>query len=580
MKHWKILLPTALLLSSLWFACRDQDYDDDFQPSVDVAFAGRVIDEDGQPIEGAQVRAGNELAVTDANGVFRTQPVSLPARDAKLFINKIGYFDFSRAFIVQDDALQTVTVQLLRKELVGTFNGGSGGIVNVPGGVTLNFPTGSVNAVGQIYVFAKYLDPTSAGLAYQMPGDLRGISAGGDEQILSTFGMLGVEIEDQSGQALQIATGSEVELSIPIPSGQASAVPASIPLWYFDPDKARWIEEGSAQKVGSQYVGKVKHFTWWNCDFPYPAIVLSGTVYLGDLQHPLADAHVWVSPVGNGLGWGAGHGTTDANGHFSGGVPKDLPLELSIVLYNQCNGLPVYIQTIGSFSQDATLSPIILTNVNTQNVTVSGRLLDCANQPVANGYAKIEVDNTTYFGFSDVDGAFELNFVSCNSNLTTGSAIGYDLTHLLESATQNFNINSGTADLGDITVCNALSEYIQYTLDGQSYTMIFPSGSIGIDTIGSGTTSQVALSAFDSLQLNGIYLAFNNNNNNTGTFSMVAFFVNGLETFPAQAANVSTNLTDTGNVGELLIGTFSGNFTATNGTNHTISGSYRVVRDW
>ena len=118
MKHWKILLPATLLISVLWLACRDQEYNNNYQQQVDVAFAGRVIDEDGQPIEGAQVRADGELAVTDVNGVFRTKTVQMPARDAKLTVTRIGYFDFSRAFIVQDDALQTVTIQLLRKQLV------------------------------------------------------------------------------------------------------------------------------------------------------------------------------------------------------------------------------------------------------------------------------------------------------------------------------------------------------------------------------------------------------------------------------------------------------------------------------
>ena len=155
MKNWKILLPAALLVSVLWFACRDQDYDGDFEKQADVAFAGRVIDEDGQPLEGASVRAGNELAVTDANGVFRLKPVRLPARDAKLSVVKIGYFDFSRAYIVQNDALQTVTIQLLRKELVGTFSGNAGGTVNVPGGVSLNFPAGGGNAPGPVRVVAQ-----------------------------------------------------------------------------------------------------------------------------------------------------------------------------------------------------------------------------------------------------------------------------------------------------------------------------------------------------------------------------------------------------------------------------------------
>lgn len=578
MKNWKILLPALLALSAFWFACRDQNYDDDFQPSVDVAFAGRVIDEDGQPIEGAQVRAGNELAVTDANGVFRTQPVSLPARDAKLFINKIGYFDFSRAFIVQDDALQTVTVQLLRKELVGTFNGGSGGVVNVPGGVSLNFPAGSVNATGQVQVFARYLDPASPGLPLQMPGDLRAINTGGDEGTLATFGMLGVELTDQSGQTVQIASGSEVEITMPIPADKLSVAPATIALWYYDHDQARWIEEGSAQKIGNQYVGKVKHFSFWNCDAFSETVYMNGQVFVRDDQHPLANAVIRLTVLSNGF---QGYGYSNADGWFGGAVPKDYAMKLEVLLPDQCGGQVLFTQDIGPFSNDVILPPIIITNLPPQapELLVAGTLLDCNGQGVANGYSKVQIGNNIYAAFTDQDGSFEVNAINCDNN-TTGSVIGYDLTNLLESPLQNFNINSNTIDLGDMQVCSTLSEYIQYNLDGQNFTLIDPNGGIYPDSSGGGNNTQVALSKFDSLSTNGIYLTFGNNNNQTGTFSMQSFFVNGFETFPAQAANVTTILTDTGNVGDLIIGTFSGTFVDTNGGSHTITGSYRVIRDW
>lgn len=575
MKNWKILLPAALLFSMLWFACRDQDFDD-FQPTVDVAFAGRVIDESGDPIEGAQVRAGNELAITDANGVFRTQTVDLPARDAKLFVNKIGYFDFSRAYIVKDGALQTVTVQLLRKELAGTFNAGSGGVVQVPGGASLHFPAGSVSGTGQVRVFARYLDPASPDLPLQMPGDLRAVNAGGEAGTLATFGMIGVELVDQSGQTVQIASGSEVEISMPIPADKLSVAPASIALWYYNNDQARWIEEGSAQKVGNLYVGKVKHFSFWNCDAFSATVYMDGQVFLRDDQHPLANATVRLTVLSNGF---QGYGTTNANGWFGGAVPKDIAMKLEILLPDQCGGQVIYTQDIGPFSNDVTLPPIIITNLPPQapELLVSGTLVDCNGQSVANGYAKVQIGDNIYTAFSDQDGTFEVNAINCD-NSAAGSATGYDLTNLLESAVQNFDINTSTIDLGNIQACSALSEYIQYTLDGQNFTLIDPAGYIYSDSSGTGNT-QVALSAFDSLQLNGMYLTFGNNNNQTGTFSMLAFYVNGFETFPAQAANVTTILTATGNVGDLIIGTFSGNFVDTNGISHTISGSYRVLRD-
>lgn len=575
MKHWKILLPLALLLSASWFACRDQDFDDD-EIQADVAFAGRVIDEDGQPVEGALVRTGNELAITDANGVFRTKAVRLSARDAKLSISKTGYFDFSRAYVVQDDALQTVTIQLLRKELVGAFSGSAGGTVQVPGGVSLNFPAGSVNAAGQVHVFARYLDPTSPNLSLQMPGDLRAINVGGEEGTLATFGMLGVELSDQSGQPLQIADGSEVEITMPIAPNQLSTAPATIALWYYDHDLARWIEEGTAQKVGNQYVGKVKHFSFWNCDAFSATVYMEGQVFLRDLDHPLSNVVVRLTVLSNSF---QGFGYTNSEGWFGGAVPKDYAMKLEVLIPDQCGGQVMYTQDIGPFSSDATLPPIIISNLPPQvpAVTFSGILKDCNGQAVSAGYAKIEVGDNVYAAFADSDGTFETYVFNCD-NSTTASVIAYDLVNLFESTIQNFNVTPDAVDLGAITVCSALSEYIQYQLDGQNFTLLDPAGYVLPDSF-NVNVKRIQLIAADSLvQDQAIWMMFNSDNP-TGTFSMMAFYVNGLETHLNQAINITTILTNTGDVGELITGTFSGNFQATDGTNHSISGSYRVIRD-
>lgn len=569
MKNWKILLPVALLVSTLWFACRDIEFDGYPEKQADVAFAGRVIDEDGLPIEGASVRAGGELAVTDANGVFRTKSVSLPARDAKLSVTKIGYFDFSRAFIVQDDVLQTVTIQLLRKELVGTFSGSAGGTVSVPGGVSLNFPAGSVNAAGQVRVFAKYLDPTSPNLALQMPGDLRAINVGGEEGTLATFGMLGVEIEDQSGQALQIANGSEVEITMPIPANQLSVAPATIPLWYYDHDKARWIEEGSAQKIGNQYVGKVKHFSFWNCDAFSETVYMEGKVFLRDDQHPLEGVVIRLTVLSNGF---QGYGYTNAEGWFGGAVPKDYAMKLEVLYPNQCGGQIVYTQDIGPFSSDVVLPNIIITTLPSQVsiVSVSGNLVDCNGQPVTNGYAKIQVGNSIVATFADPNGAFDVEIIDCN-NSASGSVVGYDLTNLLESAVQSFNISAGAGAAGNVQVCNALAEYIQYTLDGQSNTYIDPSGFL--------EAGNTYIYASDSIQGGSSYFSLRFPSNvQTGVFVVEDLYI-----WPPGdtivVMNVTTNVTSYGNVGDPIIGTFGGTYQAINGSNHTLSGSYRVIRE-
>ncbi|MCB9305208.1 MAG: carboxypeptidase regulatory-like domain-containing protein [Lewinellaceae bacterium] len=561
MKNLKIIA-ALLLLGAGWFACRDKD-PLPFVPDADITFVGNVVDEAGDPVSGAQVFAGSESATTDNNGVFRLPAVSLPEDDAIISVRKAGYFEFSRAYIVEDGATMEVTVRLLQKTQVGQINAASGGTVQVPGGPTLVFPAGAVDYNGSVSVSARYLDPNDPELSTFMPGDLRAIGVDGSRSTLATFGMLAVELNGAGGQVLNITDDSEVEIRMPIPANQLSAAPADIPLWYFDLDKARWIEEGTAQKSGAEYVGKVKHFSYWNCDIPLPLVKVSGKVYLENDQNPLS-AHVVFS---YSLYSGKCHGWTDMNGCFNGEIPRDVQLELKIYL-DGCPD-PVYTATVGPFADDVVLPPIIITGSQVPFVTIDGHLEDCNGQAVSNGYVKVEIGSNRLLLYTDANGDFSRAVNNCGNN-TSGTATGYDLSNLLESTPLPFSISGSSVSLGNIQACNALTEYIIYNLDGQSFTQLNVSGSVF-----SGSTF---LSSSDSLVQQFIQFSFTNNNQ-TGSYPLDFIFVNGVEAGNQALGGVLTDVTETGNVGEPIKGTFGGSFNAPNGNNHTISGSYRVIRD-
>ena len=568
MKNFKVSLFGILLLSALsWSAC-NKDNITSGGKIVDVAFAGRVIDEAGLPIVGAQVHLGDKTVMTDDNGVFRTEKLQVPDNNAILSINKNGYFDFSRAWFVEDEALQTVTIQLLRRIQVGSFNNASGGTVNIPGGPTLKFPANAANANGSIRVFARYLNPTDDKLGLFMPGDLRAINAGGEEQTLATFGMVAVELESTLGKA-QIAEGKEVELSMPIVAAQASQAPSDIALWYFDTEKARWIEEGTAQKIGNNYVGTVKHFSFWNCDVGLPLVQLSGKVYLGSEQFPLAGAQVTLTTSSL---W-PGYAITDVNGCFSGSVIKDATFELAIQVFDQCGTQVLYTETVGPFSSNTTLPPIILSGSTTSFNTITGSLVDCDGDPVINGYIRL----ANAYVFADENGLFTYELVNCSSvsSITTQA---FDLDNLKESPLQTVAIpaNGAAIDLGDIVVCTGLDEYIQYTLDGQLFTVAEPSA-YAVDSFGTDLNINL-YGPFNGTTTN-ISLAFNANQ--AGMYPMTNFSVNNSTASLAQAGNVTTNLTTfAAAVGDYFIGTFGGSFQDNQGVNHTVSGNYRVKRDY
>ena len=121
-----------------------------------------------------------------------------------------------------------------------------------------------------------HLDPSDPTTKDKMPGSLLAQNNSGAQRILETFGMLNVELQDASGNKLQIVNPTSIEM--PISAFQLATAPTTIPLWYFDETLGYWKQEGSATKVGNKYVGTVNHFSWWNCDAPFDQCNLTVTV--------------------------------------------------------------------------------------------------------------------------------------------------------------------------------------------------------------------------------------------------------------------------------------------------------------
>lgn len=575
MQKLKLLLPLALFLGVFFLACQD---DDPFQnnPKVDVAFAGRVIDELGEGVEGALVKAGEESTITDKNGVFRLESGRFSPMHALVTVSKAGFFEISRPFIVEDDAMQTVTIQLLSRQFVGSVSAGSGGVIQVSGGPQLSFPANAFtdangnSFTGQANIYARYLDPSNPAFGLFVPGDMTAEKVSDEEVFVSTFGMIGVEIQSGSGQKLKIAPGKDVEIRMPILAGQVALSPSSVPLWYYDMEEGHWQEDGSADKMGNEYVGKVTHFTFFSCGSPFPLTQVHGKIYLENTNQPLANALIRITLIATGA---TSFGYTDGNGAFGGCIPKDEALKLEVMLPDVCGGQVYYSDNIGSFPGVSTLPDIIIpASAQLPVLKVDGKLLTCNQQSVTNGYVKVDLDGVKRFVFPNASGQFGYAMARCSGGASTGTVIGYDLTQLLESNPTTFVAPPNTIDLGNITVCASLSEYVQYTIDGQTFTKVDPAGGLDVNVCGIWTND--SLSTNKNLQFNFV------NNGQTGTYPINGLSVNNIQLNGQSGNTLTTQVSAFGPLGDLIIGTFTGSFLDVNGANHSLSGSYRVIREW
>jgi hypothetical protein len=424
---------------------------------------GIVVDELGQPIEGAYIEYMGKTKVTDQNGVYQLKDVAVDTKHNVVKITKPGYFDGSREFAIHKSAKISLRNMLLKKEFNYTFDGNTGGTIS-DFGVTITFPASAVvvestgaSYTGQVKVAMKYLDPTKKETFDQMPGALSGLAANDKIEVLTTYGMVAVEMQSTGGEQLQIKSGQVAEMSAIVPDDLLDNAPASLPLWYYDETLGYWKEEGNATLEGNKYIGTVSHFTYWNYDSSLPAVQVCGTV-VDQNGNPLGSLGVGFYPLDSYTG---GHGYTNADGTFCGLVPANLPLNQYIyAYYDNCGGvLGDSVTQVGPFMTDITLPDIIITITPTLEVTISGSLQNCNGDLVQNGYLLVNGGiNGQNQPVPVTNGAFSFSMTLC-PNQPGVTITGVDLNNLLQSLP--FVVTGfGDIAVGTLDVCAEVLDYI------------------------------------------------------------------------------------------------------------------------
>jgi hypothetical protein len=573
MKKFSLFLLSILVLA---IGCREDDMmppDTNPNPTEEVtrianSVLGMVIDEDGLPVADALVSMETSTTLTDENGVFRLNNVQVPSNRAFVKVEKAGYFHGSRTYIPSKGSLDRVRIRLLERTIVSSFAASQGGVAQLDDDLTVTFPAnGFVDLNGNTYsgnvdVAAVYLDPTDPQLAEIMPGNLYALNADNEEQILQTFGMAGVELTGDQGQELQIADGQKAELRMQVPGALLADAPASIPLWHFDEEEGIWMEEGSASLIGNEYVGQVAHFSFWNCDVPSDFVYLDGKVIYKGGQ-PIAGLLIEIESASSGTAYG----TTDEEGVFEGYVPNDDPLVLNIL--NEC-GMVVYSQDLGTLSNDVSLPTIELdpSTLSTNFSEIEGSVENCDGEPVQNGYVLIDLEgennsitlpisNGTFSGVVATCTATELLVVAIDQDADKEVSIIVDVEPEI--------------DLGTLVACDNLQEFIEYTMDGITYTLIEDLGII--DSVGS---TLIYHTDFTGNNFNNFQLEIDGSE--VGTYPAISCLIQGDFAFIPNV-DITVNVTQFDNtLGGFLKGDFSGTFVTQQGTGDTksVDGSFSI----
>jgi hypothetical protein len=224
-------------------------------------------------------------AMTDAAGHY-TLP--LAPGDYVAHFSRDGFLSVHRRVHVEGWERVVVNVSLLPAAPGVMVDGDMGGTVETEGTRVNILGTSLVDSSGMPVEDAEVavtpIDPVTE--LDGAPGDFVGESATGTEDPLVSYGMVDIEITTSTGRG-DFAEGTEATIEVPVgelPPGDPPILEGEcMPLWWFDPERAIWVEEGEACAVrspsgGLVLTGNVGRPGTWNCDRPVEPVCYTGRV--------------------------------------------------------------------------------------------------------------------------------------------------------------------------------------------------------------------------------------------------------------------------------------------------------------
>ncbi|MBK8671255.1 MAG: hypothetical protein IPN89_18165 [Saprospiraceae bacterium] len=369
---------------------------------VSSTIIGYIYDENNQPVTDATVAIYSTTVKSNQHGVFEFKNVKMDQQGTYIKVIKNGYVLGSDYVYPTTNATSYSYVKMIKLKNDKSFDSASSGTIAITGGGKVIFAAGTIAKAdgspytGKVMATAQYLNPNDREIGNVMPGGLIADATNGNTVVLGTLGMVAIELRDETGNELNLRSGAKATIEFPV---NTSTKPAEIGLWSFDENKGWWKEEGKAVLSGDKYIAEVSHFSFWNCDAPFPLVEVCGKVVYTD-GTPAANIGIKVEAEGIGVSYGI----TNSNGEFCGKMPKGKKLTFMISHYN-CSGA-VFTTMAGPFDQNTVLD--IMTINTIPSFSVQG-VVQCNGVAVTDGIVVIKVKESTLVYKAKEDGSFEID---------------------------------------------------------------------------------------------------------------------------------------------------------------------------
>lgn len=403
------------LFSVLLFTSCHKDTDSGINEEITTTFSGKVYkevngsilgyvyDENKNPVADATVATYSTVTKTNKHGVFLIKNAKMDQQGTYIKVVKNGYFLGSDYVYPSEGTTVNSRIQMLTLDNKYKFLSNEGGTLELGNKCRIIFePNTIVNDKGQIYngkviVSAHYLDPNDSNISDKMPGGLMADDAKGNTVVLGTLGMIAVELRDEAGNELNIKSGSTATLEFP---AVTSYKPSDIALWSFNETKGWWKEEGKAILQGDRYIAQVGHFSFWNCDAPFPLIEICGKV---KFENGDPAKYFMIEVKAEGLG--ASYGSTNEKGEFCGKMPKGKKLTISVYSVF-CNKKLVTSVEVGPFDNNTVLNDIIIKKQVEYRIKGS---INCNGSKPTDGIVVVMIDNQKLIYRTNENGVFDID---------------------------------------------------------------------------------------------------------------------------------------------------------------------------
>jgi hypothetical protein len=282
---------------------------------------GSVETVDGSGVANATIQIGDRTIETNEQGWF-VVPELEPAERLLVRVSADGMVPTQQVIQVRPGRQTFLDARVFPVGTTATINASEGGEVtqgnarvSIPGGALVTPSGESYSGMAQVSLTA--IDPSSRQGRLAAPGDFTGIPQDASEPSeLASFGIANFQIRDMEGNELSLADGMNAEIGIPVPEGLPGSPLDEMPLWRYDEEQGRWVEQGTAtyDSESDCYVAEVDQPAYWNADQTFDTACVTGQVVRPDGE-PARDGITvraeGTSYIGQSTAW------TDSNGRFT-----------------------------------------------------------------------------------------------------------------------------------------------------------------------------------------------------------------------------------------------------------------------